>query len=111
MNKWSGLFFSFLVFSLYALEPAKETEVCMQEEGVDGLAAKVNAELISLRAALSSLYAKAFEVIHQEEECQKLLQQVQGIKTSIQVLESQWKEQVVQEAKKEEDAYALWDQE
>ena len=85
-----------------------------KEEGLEGVLVDVNKELSSLRAELASCYTD-IAVLHEkkapEAEYQNLLDQVRGFKNSIQTLENNWRESAIGEAKKEEDGYALWDQE
>lgn len=74
----------------------------------------VNQELKRLRAALEECYTAVHDlhqVEAQEEEYQGLLRRVNEIKGEIVHIENHWRESVVAEAKREDDGYALWDQE
>jgi general secretion pathway protein D len=85
-----------------------------QQEGADSLLYGINQKLLSLRSELVSCYAQvAFlkEKNASSEEYESLLQQVNNIKRSIQSVENEWRESVVNDSKKEEEGYALWDQE
>lgn len=85
-----------------------------KEEGLEGLLVDVNKELSFLRSELASKY-NDIALLHDKEapeaEYQNLLDQVRGFKHSIQTLENNWRESAVDESKKDEDGYALWDQE
>jgi len=82
--------------------------------GVDCILMHVNEDLISLRSQLKSVYLEAAKLQAQgakEEEFEGLLRRVNEIKEAIVSLENTWRETAVAEAKKEEEGYALWDQE
>ena len=89
--------------SLAQREGAKETEV----HGV-------NEKLFSMRKELEACLVQAEELHRrgaQEEEFAELLQRTNGLKTAIAGLQEQWREGAVMQARRDEDGYALWDQE
>ena len=75
---------------------------------------RVNQELVRLRSQLASHYQKV-DLLHEKnaspEEFQELLSDVNQVRSDITSLENKWRDTVVTEAKKEEEGYALWDQE
>lgn len=86
----------------------------LSKEQMDDLLVRVNQEMISIRSDLSDRYSKLASLqanSAEEEEYQKLLDEVRVLKTSLQTVENIWKERVVQESKMEEEGYSLWDQE
>ncbi len=81
---------------------------------VDMLLKEVNERLVSLRAGLEECYTRANELYQlegSEAEFQETLISVNQIKEEIHHLHEQWHDAVVSESKKEEEGYALWDQE
>jgi general secretion pathway protein D len=74
----------------------------------------LNHALVSLRSSLDLCYARVAE-LHargaEEREFRALLEEVNGIKAHIVQLENEWRLSAVGEAKKDEEGYALWDQE
>jgi len=84
------------------------------EGGFDGTLREVNQELIALRGELNARYKEAQALYTKggdEGMFHALLDRVNEIKQKIHTLESKWYETAVLESKKEEDGYALWDQE
>ncbi len=80
----------------------------------DQLLAKVNQDLSLYRAELTDCYRQINDLDHQEDSHQSyqaLLQKVNLVKKSIIDLENLWRDSVVGETKKEDEGYALWDQE
>jgi len=76
--------------------------------------AQVNQGLVSLRQELQKAYEEVPRLQEKEakdEEYHQLLAQVNKIKSQILELETKWHDLSVNEAKKEEEGYALWDQE
>ncbi len=74
----------------------------------------VNQTLSTLRSTLDQCYARVAELHKKkadEGEFRELLQEVNGIKAQMIQLENEWRASAVNEAKKEEEGYALWDQE
>lgn len=85
-----------------------------QEEGMEHSLIAVNQELFSLKTALSSCYERLQELAKtpsKEEEYHSLLQEVRHLKSSILEREDEWRLSVVEESKKEDEGYSLWDQE
>jgi general secretion pathway protein D len=80
----------------------------------DALLKEINHQLTALRSDLSDCYKRA-RVLHAEGASDgafyELLGQTNEIKSRIHTLENKWYESVVGESKKEEEGYALWDQE
>ncbi|HSW86089.1 MAG TPA: hypothetical protein VLG49_01160 [Rhabdochlamydiaceae bacterium] len=75
---------------------------------------KVNKDLVSLRNELNRSYAEAAQLYHKnadENAYRSLLEEINKVKTQIVNLENQWRDSAVSEVKKEEEGYALWDQE
>ncbi len=80
----------------------------------DGMHKGINQQMTALRMELDSCYSQAQALHHEggnEEEFRRLLEQVNTIKRDIHSLEKQWYEAAVNDSKKEEEGYALWDQE
>jgi general secretion pathway protein D len=84
------------------------------ELNIDELIKNVNQNLVSLRTELQHCYREA-DLLSQkgaaEEEYYELLQRTNALRSQIQSLELQWHDASVQESKKDEEGYALWDQE
>lgn len=84
------------------------------KEQMDDVLVKVNKELVFLRSQLTEHY-NALALLQKkqasEKEYQNLLDEVRTLKTSLQEVENQWREDAVAESKKEEEGFALWDQE
>lgn len=80
----------------------------------EGMLKEINQQLTALRTDLDGCYKKAGE-LHStdasEEDFQPLLEQVNALKGQIHTLETRWRDAAVGEAKREEEGYALWDQE
>lgn len=84
-------------------EGAKETEV-----------QAVNDKLFNLRKELEGCLVKAAELHKRgapDEEFAELLQETKALKMGIAALQEGWREGAVMQARKDEDGYALWDQE
>jgi general secretion pathway protein D len=80
----------------------------------DGTLKNVNQQLAGLRAELSHCYEKA-EKLHAEDAPEEtfyaLLAQTNALKSRLHALENAWRDAAVSESKREEEGYALWDQE
>ncbi|MES2200345.1 MAG: hypothetical protein V4489_09300 [Chlamydiota bacterium] len=113
MNKVFLFHFCVIVLSVYPLSSDAGAEN-QQKEQMDDLLVKVNKELIFLRSELMDRY-NAIALLQKkqasEKEYQNLLDEVRVLKVSLQTVENQWREDAVSESKKEEEGYALWDQE
>ncbi|MBS0628368.1 MAG: hypothetical protein JSS09_09175, partial [Verrucomicrobia bacterium] len=113
MNKVFLFRFCVVVLSFCPLSGITNIE-SQSKEQIDDLLIRVNKEIVSFRAQLADRY-NALALLQKkqasEEEYQKLLDEVRILKTSLQAIENQWRDVVVSEAKKDEEAYALWDQE
>lgn len=97
-------------------EKKAQTSPKKEGYGADGenLLQKVNQDLISLRSELSDCYSKIDSLYTQEakdDEYAALLEHVNGIKQQISQLEEGWREKAVLDMKREDEGYALWDQE
>jgi general secretion pathway protein D len=80
----------------------------------DGMLRDINQQLTALRTDLDSCYKKARELHSSnapEEEFQPLLDRVNDLKGQIHSLEIRWYDAAAHESKREEEGYALWDQE
>ncbi len=80
----------------------------------DAMLKDVNEQLIAKRAELDECYRKA-KVLHAEGASEEtfcdLLSHVNDLRAGIHSLENRWHDSAVGESKKEEEGYALWDQE
>ncbi|WP_194847584.1 hypothetical protein [Candidatus Neptunochlamydia vexilliferae] len=75
---------------------------------------KINRELKTLRQAMEEKYELVNEYYEEEaseEEYQALLKEVNGIRLEIQDLEKEWHDLALDESKKDDEGYGLWDQE
>lgn len=117
-------FFSSLVcFSLFSpifgVTIAEKQAASQQKEAsesveIDLFLQKVNEDLVKLRAELQDSYREVKGLGTDEastEQYHSLLSKVNIIKQNILDLEEKWRESVVSEAKKDDEGYALWDQE
>jgi general secretion pathway protein D len=90
--------------------PKKETNALVTED----LLQKINKELPLLRRQLDDCYGRA-TLLNQkeasEQEFHQLLVEVNEVKGEIFRLENEWRESSVAEGKREDEGYALWDQE
>ena len=80
----------------------------------DGMLREINQQLTTLRTELSECYVQGKKLhLHQakEEDYRALLTQVNDLKVQIHSLEKRWYDAAINEAKQEEEGYALWDQE
>lgn len=84
------------------------------EQSLDVMIQGINGQLVVLRKALDEQYGKVRLLQSQgaeEVEYAGLLNQVNQTRSEIARLESQWRSAVVEESKRDEEGYALWDQE
>lgn len=83
-------------------------------EGFDAMLTDVNQQLIAMKEELKDCYQKA-KTLHaegaDEGSFHSLLSHVGELRSRIHTLENKWRDSVVQESKKDEEGYALWDQE
>ncbi len=82
--------------------------------GFDQMLREVNDQLTALRSDLNVCYKRADVLLAKsagEEDFQELLSEANGIKERIHSLETKWHDSVVGESKRDEEGYALWDQE
>jgi len=74
---------------------------------------EVNERLLSLRKELNVCYAKAEELHSHErgmDDFEELLVEVNRIRSEMHELHENWHSSVVEDSKRNEDGYALWDQ-
>ncbi|NNM43677.1 MAG: hypothetical protein HKM07_04985, partial [Chlamydiae bacterium] len=113
----AGFLFSLVAFSLLSAQTIDEKQAAFstnKEGSSQEILQKVNAGLVGLRKQLELCHARAAEIYEkggQEEEFKKTLEEVKQVKAQILDMESAWRDKAVTEAKKEEEGYALWDQE
>lgn len=83
-------------------------------QGFEGMLKTINTQLNHLRSDLSMSYQRARE-LHAlgaaDEEYKLLLDHVNQTRSQIHDLETQWHAAVVAESKRDDEGYALWDQE
>ena len=83
-------------------------------ESFDTMLTDVNQQLISMKEELKECYKRA-KTLHaeggDEDSFHSLLSHVNEIRSRIYTLENKWRDSAVQESKKDEEGYALWDQE
>ncbi len=75
---------------------------------------ELNRELITLRRDLEIKYAEVTSFYERDanvDEYKQLLKEVDAMKSAISTLETGWRERAVTEAKKDEEGYAIWNQE
>ena len=112
MRNWLllvSIFFSLPLWSL-TIEEKKALSSQKESSSMDGLLQKVNEQLLSLRHQLSAEYARV-SGLEEDQEFQEVLSRVNAIKAEMLQLENEWREAAVGDAKREEEGYALWDQE
>lgn len=115
----SFVFFSMLVPGFTQQTIAEKQGASQNKEACDSVEIdlflqKVNEDLVRLRAELQDHYSQVKELevaAASSSEYQSLLGKVNVIKQSILDLENKWRETVVNESKKDDEGYALWDQE
>jgi general secretion pathway protein D len=111
--KWTSLLLVFLcVHDLFAQtieEKMAEVKSQANEESSLSRLSLVNRELRKMRQELSLCYAKVPKA--DAETHPTLLKEINGLKEAIASLEENWKRSSIDEAKKEDEGYALWDQE
>src|SRR5581483_1404484 len=84
------------------------------EESFDVMLTDVNQQLISMKDELKECYRRARMLHHEgagETDFHELLTHVNEIRSRIYTLENRWRDSAVNESKKDEEGYALWDQE
>lgn len=110
--------FSFLFILLSSLSAQTIAEKKVTLGGLKGVSEenihKVNQSLTELRAQLGECYSQAaglHETGGSDEQFQDLLTEVNRLKQLIYNTEVKWRASSVNEAKREDEGYALWDQE
>lgn len=105
----------FLCFTLIAHAQTIEEKATLLESksANEQSALLVNERLVSLRAQLKEMVAKAalLSTTASPEEYQALLETVRSLKQEIADVHENWRRSSIEEARKEEEGYALWDQE
>ncbi len=84
------------------------------EMNMDTLLREVNKNLVSLRQDLDTCYSQVDHLKQtdaKEEEYFELLKRVNAIKEEMLGLENRWRSASVEDSKRDEEGYALWDQE
>src|SRR5690348_7334911 len=74
----------------------------------------VNQQLVAMKDELNECYVLASALHHERAEeivFHELLSHVNEIRSRIYTLENRWRDSAVNESKKDEEGYALWDQE
>ncbi len=108
--------FLFILLSVVAAAQTIEEKLATAplEGSTEGTITQVNQRLMQLRRELEQRMdeaAKLYRAESKEEEYSILLQKVRAIKTEMVSLQDRWRLSAVNEARKEEEGYALWDQE
>jgi len=106
--------FWIILYTLASFSTLVQGEQEIPSDQMDELLVQVNTQIASLRKELMDRYT-ALSTLEkqgaQEEEYQRLLTEVKELKNSLSSVETSWKEAATAESKKEEEGYALWDQE
>jgi general secretion pathway protein D len=92
----------------------KKREVGQSTRSADFQIQGVNDNLGALRKKLQSCFQKAHQLYEQKadkEAYKELLLEVSQTKKEITAIEEAWRQEAVSESKRDEDGYALWDQE
>ncbi len=102
--------------SLFAQTIEEKKATCVQVVGEQAplQVTQVNQKLAELRAKLNEQMgaaAKLHDSGGQDEEYQVLLQAVQTVKGEMIALQERWRQSSTLQTKREEEGYALWDQE
>ncbi len=111
------LFLSLVVISpLSAQTIAEKKEALENKEMAQGeeLLGHVNRGLKILREELAKLYERSAQLQNvgaEEASFQKLLSEIKSKRQEMRSLEGRWMNKVLDEAKSQEEGYALWDQE
>jgi general secretion pathway protein D len=82
--------------------------------GGEDFLSTVNHQLVGLRSQLDQCYQRVSELQQNgapEEKYQDLLVEVNQVKQQISAVEKNWRETAIADAKREDEGYALWDQE
>ncbi|MGE5196832.1 MAG: type II secretion system protein GspD [Anaerolineae bacterium] len=120
-------FFNLFIFAstMFTLHPslaaqtiAEKMATLQDKEGanapaLDDLLKNVNQRLAEHRKRLDRCFTKAAALNQsnaKEEDYQDLLQEVNAIKGEMLLLQNNWRESATTDAKREEEGYALWDQ-
>lgn len=116
MNKLFLIFFlPLFLYSSQTIEGKKETfRLEKDERELRAFLDDLNSDLRKLRKDLESKYQLVNEYVKdgaKDDEFQGLLKEVNEIREDIVDLEKEWHHLSVEETKKEDEGYALWDQE
>lgn len=113
----AGLLFIFCIAALHGqtIEEKRDSLLLQKEEkGLRGYLHDVNAKLKGLRHDMEEKYELVNEYHKEganEAEYYQLLIEVNQIREEIEDLEKEWHDLAVGESKKDDEGYALWDQE
>ncbi|MDJ0651917.1 MAG: hypothetical protein QNJ27_02780 [Simkaniaceae bacterium] len=117
MKSKVGILFLFYVAALHGqtIEEKRDALVLQKEEKeLRTYLNNINAELKKLRLSMEEKY-QLVNAYHKaeatEEEYQLLLTEVNQIRTKMAEIEKEWHDLAVNESKKDDEGYALWDQE
>ena len=117
MNIKTGIIFLFCIAALYGqtIEEKREALLLQKEEKeLRSYLNEVNTQLKNLRFSMEEKYQLVNEYHKdgaKENDYYQLLTEVNQIRTEIADLEKEWHDLAVNESKKEDEGYALWDQE
>jgi general secretion pathway protein D len=110
--KWFLLFLTPLLLAQTITD--KKADIAQKSQAQESHVQQVNNRLAQVRQALEMCYQRVSE-LHlakaSEEEFGRLLNEVSDLKKEIVSLEEGWRSGAVEEAKQNEDGYAVWDQE
>ncbi|HSX04304.1 MAG TPA: hypothetical protein VLG76_06205 [Rhabdochlamydiaceae bacterium] len=117
--KFKSLLFFCIACSLSAqtIEEKKGSSLTKENSDsvqMDHLLQDVNERLGNLKLELQNCCEQASNLLHKQaknSEYEGLLSRVGAIKAEMAKLQERWRESVVSEAKREEEGYALWEQE
>ncbi len=109
-----GALFLFTCHGFSQTIEEKKEQVSVSKSSGDEALSQVNQTLRSLRLELQKCYGN-LGLLHErqapDEEFRSLLESVKQIKKEIIRVEENWRSTALNEAKREEEGYALWDQE
>ncbi|MBS0615182.1 MAG: type II secretion system protein GspD [Verrucomicrobia bacterium] len=109
------ILFVLLPSLLFASSIAEKKAAASQKESSKEMEVQtVNDKLFSMRKELEVCLVEASELAKRDapdEEFAQLLQKTKVLKMGIAALQDQWRESAVMQARRDEDGYALWDQE
>ncbi len=116
MRHWGWIFSSLVLMSMVSAETIEEK--LASSSGLSELSAsgieQFNAEVVKLKEQLSEKYFLA-DTLHQsgakEEAFLPLVEEVKAVRSQIDLLEKRWHDSISSEMSRDQEGYALWDQE